>query len=69
MEGWHHRGDDRLLADFDAIRLRGRTVEVLPDGDYQTNPDVKRAIQRFGYALDARGAQPRVVLLPSELPQ
>jgi hypothetical protein len=69
VEGWHRRGDDRLLPDFDAIRLRDRTVEVVPDGDYQTNPDVKRAIQRFGYALDERGARPRVVLLPSWLHQ
>jgi len=69
VEGWHRAGEGRLLPDFDAIRLAGRTVEVVPDGDYQTNPDVKRAIQRFGYALDERGARPRVVLLPSELPQ
>jgi hypothetical protein len=69
VEGWHRGGDDRLLPDFDAIRLRDRIVEVVPDGDYQTNTDVKRAIQRFGYALDERGARPRVVLLPSELPQ
>jgi hypothetical protein len=69
VEGWHRGGDDRLLPDFDAILLRDRIVEVVPDGDYQTNPDVKRAIQRFGYALDERGARPRVVLLPSELPQ
>ncbi|MEX2222779.1 MAG: DUF3854 domain-containing protein [Candidatus Rokuibacteriota bacterium] len=69
VEGWHQRGDERLLPDFDALRLRGRIVDVLPDGDYHTNPNVRRAVQRLGYALDARGAQPRVRLLPSELPQ
>jgi hypothetical protein len=69
VEGWHVRGERRLLPDFDAIRLRDRIVELLPDGDYQTNPDVKRAVQRFGAALTQRGARSRVVLLPSELPK
>jgi len=69
VEGWHAGGERRLLADFDALRLRDRIVELLPDGDYQTNPNVKRAIQRFGAALTMRGARPRVVLLPSELPR
>ncbi len=69
VEGWHVRGERRLLPDFDAIRLRDRIVELLPDGDYQTNPDVKRAVQRFGSALSLRSARARVVLLPSELPR
>jgi hypothetical protein len=66
VEGWHAKGERRLIEDFNAIRLCGRIVEVLPDGDYKTNPNVARAIQRFGAALTTRGAQPRVVLLPSE---
>lgn len=69
VEGWHAKGERRLLADFDAIRLRDRVIELLPDGDYKANPDVRRAVQRLGAALAARGAQPRVVLLPSELPR
>lgn len=69
VEGWHRKGEQRLLPDFDAIRLEDRVVEVLPDGDYQSNPNVKRAVQRLGAALVARSARPRVVLLPSELPR
>ncbi|HTK91393.1 MAG TPA: DUF3854 domain-containing protein [Verrucomicrobiae bacterium] len=69
VEGWHVGGERQLLADFDAIRLRDRIVELLPDGDYQSNVNVHRAIQRFGAALAMRGARPRVVLLPSELPR
>jgi hypothetical protein len=69
VEGWHPKGATALLADFDHLRLRDRIIELVPDGDYQTNPDVKRAVQRFGGALLARGARPRVVLLPSELPR
>ena len=69
VEGWHEKGTLALLPDFDACRLRDRIIEFVPDSDYQTNLDVKRAIQRFGGALLARGARPRVVLLPSELPR
>jgi hypothetical protein len=67
VEGWHPRGSRMLLADFDDIRLRDRIVEVVPDGDYQDNPNVRRAITRLGEALAARGARPRAVILPREL--
>jgi hypothetical protein len=69
VEGWHRKGEHRLLPDFDAIRLEGRVVEVVPDGDFQTNPHVRRAVEHFGDALSARGARPRAVLLPSEMPR
>lgn len=69
VEGWHATGERRLIEDFTAIRLRGRIVEVLPDGDYKTNTNVQRAIQRLGAALTAQGARPRVVLLPSDAPR
>ena len=68
-EGWHRQGTTALLPDFDGLRLCNRILELVPDGDYQTNLDVKRAVQRLGGALLARGARPRVVLLPSELPR
>lgn len=69
VEGWHVAGERQLLPDFGAIRLEGRIVEVVPDGDFQTNPHVRRAMHRFGDALAARGARPRAVLLPRELPR
>jgi hypothetical protein len=67
VELWHTKGSRDLLPDFDHIRLRDRIVEVLPDGDYQTNDHVKRAVRRLGAALAERGARPRAVLLPNEL--
>ncbi len=69
VEGWHVAGTDALLDDFNEIRLEGRVVELLPDGDYQTNLNVERAIRRFARALRARGAKPGVRLLPRELPR
>jgi hypothetical protein len=67
VELWHTKGSRDLLPDFDHIRLRDRVVEVMVDGDYQTNDHVKRAVRRLGVALAERGARPRVVLLPNEL--
>ncbi len=69
VEGWHQAGKDQLLADFDRVRLAGRTVEILPDGDYLTNPNVERSVRRFATMLRARGAKPGVRLLPRELPR
>lgn len=67
VEGWHTAGSRALLPDFDVIPLAGRVVEVVPDGDFQTNPHVQRAVYRLGDALAARGARPRAVLLPREV--
>jgi hypothetical protein len=67
VEGWHAGSSLELLPDFDSIRLAGRLVEVVPDGDYQYNANVTRAVRRFGNALAQRGARPRAVLLPREL--
>jgi hypothetical protein len=69
VEGWHPAGYRYLLPDFDALRLADRVVEVVPDGDFQTNPNVRRAIHELGRALAAQGARPRAVILPSELPR
>jgi hypothetical protein len=69
VQGWHGKGHSDLLPDFDVIPLVDRVVELLPDTDYQTNPDVALAINGLGIALGARGAKPFVRLLPLELPQ
>lgn len=67
IEGWHAAGSQDLLPDFDAVSLAGRIVELLPDGDLQTNPDVERGAECFARALQRRGARVRIVLLPREL--
>lgn len=69
VEGWHRRGELRLLPDFEAVRLRDRVIEVLPDGDVETNPHVRRAVHTLGDALAVRGARPRLVHLPRALAQ
>ena len=67
VEGWHAGGSEELLPDFDRIALDGRVVKVVPDGDVEDNPNVARAIWRFGAALDRRGARPELVHLPQHL--
>ena len=67
VEAWHAKGSRELLGDFDAIRLRGRVVELVPDADVQTNAAVERGALRFAEALEARGARIRLVTLPVKL--
>jgi uncharacterized protein DUF3854 len=69
IEGWHRARQLRLLPDFDAIALRGRQVELLPDGDYETNRHVRRAVDDLAQQLVIRGARPGVRHLPRELPR
>ena len=64
IHGWHVRGSRDLLADFDTVPLEGRVVELVPDGDAATNPDVARGAAAFGEALLARGALARLLVLP-----
>jgi hypothetical protein len=65
VEGWHVGGSRELLPEFAAVPLQDRIVEVVPDGDYETNENVNRAVRRFADALRARGAQPRRVVVPN----
>ena len=64
VEGWHAKGTTALLEDFDMIPLRGRLVELVPDGDVATNPGVARGIGKLSEALQAREARVRIRLLP-----
>ena len=66
IEGWHRRGSTELLADFETLKLDGRGVELLPDGDWRTNFRVARGALRFAAALRARQARVRLVVLPVE---
>jgi hypothetical protein len=64
IEGWHLAGSRDLHPDLDDIGLRRRTVCLLPDGDWRTNPDVARAVHRLGEAIRNRGAEGRLILVP-----
>lgn len=67
IQGWHRRGSKDLLPDFDLIHLKDRVVELVPDGDWRTNPDVARGAEQLARAVEARGARVRIVALPEAL--
>jgi hypothetical protein len=67
IEGWHTAGSRDLSPDFHRIRLHRRRVELVPDGDWQTNPHVERGAMRLAKALEAHGGLVRLVVLPTEL--
>jgi hypothetical protein len=65
IDGWHVKGSTALHPDLDDVGLRGRIVNIIPDGDVRTNPNVHRAVQGLVAALGARGvAETRVVFVP-----
>ncbi len=67
IEAWHRRESSELLPDFDHLNLPGRLVKLVPDGDWRTNPHVRRGAERLAEALEARGVRARLVVLPEEI--
>jgi putative DNA primase/helicase len=67
VEGWHVAGSRDLIPDFDSIALQARTVELVPDADAQTNPNVRRGVEGLAVALACRGARPRLVNFAAEV--
>lgn len=53
-----------LLPAFDEFAWKGRSVYLVFDSDYNTNPDVMRALVALAKELASRGAQPYLVSLP-----
>lgn len=62
---WHLKGSRDLLPDFDFVRLRGRVVKIVPDGDINTEPMITRAYYGLAGALHRRGARVQLVTLPT----
>ncbi|MGH7342842.1 MAG: DUF3854 domain-containing protein [Candidatus Rokuibacteriota bacterium] len=65
--GWHVKGSRELLADFDTIAMKGRTLKVAPDPDAQRNPEIARATHHLAEALERRGGRVQIVVLPIEV--
>lgn len=64
IDSWHLARSHSLISDFSLLRLRGRVIELLPDGDVTTNLNVEWGTRRLADALRAAGAHPRLVKLP-----
>jgi AAA domain/Domain of unknown function (DUF3854) len=60
-------GEPVLIEDLRNIPWKSKTVEVIPDGDFQTNESVCHAVYRLCALLEREGATTFVVCLPSFL--
>ena len=67
INAWCAPGTRRLHSDFACIPLMGRLVELVPDSDWQTHPQVGAAVSALATALAGAGARPRVVVLPDKV--
>jgi len=57
-------GNPRLIEDFNLIELANKQVELVPDADFQTKPEVAHAVYRLGNLLENEGATVSIVCLP-----
>lgn len=58
------KGSDDLASDFDSIPLRGRVVNLIPDGDHHKNKDIQKAVLSLTEKLKGKGAIPYLISLP-----
>jgi hypothetical protein len=66
FKGKNELGGVVLLADWDRIALKGRTVYLAFDSDVATKAPVKHALERLNEHLRRRGAKVWIVNLPQE---
>ncbi len=61
---WVTKG--KPIDDLDKINLDGADVEIVPDSDVWSRPDLLRAIYALGREVESRGAYVEVVQIPGE---
>lgn len=59
----------RLNPDFELMNLDDREVRLIPDGDYQTNEQVRNSINNLARELETLGAKVKIVDLSKEIPE
>lgn len=64
FKGQNEFGGVTILADWDHVALKGRTVNVVFNSDVMTEPAVKKALERLVEFLQRRGATVNCVYLP-----
>jgi len=66
FKGRNEFGGVVLLADWDLIALKGRTIYLAFDSDVSTKTSVRQALERLTEHLRRRGAKVRLINLPQE---
>ncbi len=56
----------RLIDGLEKIEWKAKTVELVPDADFQGNPSVRHAVYRLGTMLQEKGAKVGIVRLPGD---
>lgn len=57
-------GQSVLIDDLNGVPWKGRTVEIIPDGDFRKKEQVAHGVYRFASMLEAKGAKVAIVELP-----
>ena len=65
VRGWHLSGSEDLHPDIASRIKLGDRVQIAIDGDFQTNPNVRKGAELLMHALRALRAVPELVVLPS----
>ncbi len=66
VDCWHAKRSSALIPDLERIKWSGRLVYIAFDSDADENPNVRDNICLLASALKKRGANVKVVWLPSE---
>ncbi|MEP7338016.1 MAG: DUF3854 domain-containing protein [Acidobacteriota bacterium] len=66
FKGKNPFGGITILADWDHVALKGRTVNIVFDSDVMTKKEVRQALNRLVEYLQRKGAHANCVYLPSE---
>ncbi len=59
-------GKPEFIDDLKKIEWSDRSVELIPDGDFQVKPQVCHAVYRLGKMLEEEGANVSIVQLPKD---
>jgi len=63
---WSWMSKGHAIDDLEKIKLEGADIEIVPDSDVWSRPDLLRAIYALGREVESRGAFVEVVQIPGE---
>jgi len=61
---WKESGSDDPIKDLDRLATFERSIDIVPDSDFNSKPGVLLAVYRLGKQLEKRGAKVQIVCVP-----